>query len=206
MGVSIAPAEAGQVTVCLPAEVAELFLLDLEQRGQEWQEAMRKARILEMRRAAELDTASGASLRAFQATQDGWAEEYQTLRTNGKGHREALNIIPGPKERDAITVTDVELGIQAAMGRRGRRRREARNADIIRLAGEGRSRQAIADALGVRYQIVLAVLKKAGVTVRDARHDRRGAMGAIEPRSRAEGGLPAGGEGRVRRGVDHGQH
>ena len=119
MGVSIAPAEAGQVTVCLPAEVAELFLLDLEQRGQEWQEAMRKARILEMRRAAELDTASGASLRAFQATQDGWAEEYQTLRTNGKGHREALNIIPGPKERDAITVTDVELGIQAAMGRRG---------------------------------------------------------------------------------------
>ncbi len=71
-------------------------------------------------------------------------------------------------------MTSVELGIQEALGRRKRKHREARNAEIIRLAGEGHSRQAIADALGIRYLTVRLALKAAGVSVRDARHDRRG--------------------------------
>ncbi len=61
---------------------------------------------------------------------------------NGKGHREAL------------TVTDIELGVWAARGRRRRQHREARDVEIMRLAGEGRSQQAIADALGIPYHTV----------------------------------------------------
>ncbi len=106
---------------------------------------------------------------------------------NGKGHREALNIVRGPKEREALAITDIELGVWAARGRRRRQHREARRAEILRLVDEGRSTQAIADALGIDYQTVRSVLRSAGAPVRDARHDRLGAMGAIQAHGRREG-------------------
>lgn len=76
-------------------------------------------------------------------------------------------------------MTEEELGVQTALARQGRRQREARNAEICRLAGEGLSRQAIADRLGITYHAVLLALKKSGVSVSDARHERRGATGAV---------------------------
>ncbi len=106
---------------------------------------------------------------------------------NGEGHREALNIIRGPREREALCVTSVELGIQAALGRRRRQHREARDAEILHLADEGHSRQAIADALRVSYWTVLSTLKRAGVSVRDARHDHLGAMGAVSAHGQRQG-------------------
>lgn len=179
LGVSITPSDDGQVSVHLPAEVAELFILDLEKRAREWQEAMRNARILEIRRAAELQAATGEALREWQAKEEAWALEYEELRAKGKGHREALHVIRGPNDREAVTVTDVELGVQAGLARLRRRRREARDDEICRLAREGLSRQAISDALRIPYPIVLRVLRKAQVPARDARHDRRGAIGAV---------------------------
>ena len=177
LGLSITPSDDGQVSVRLPAEVAELFLLDLEQRAREWQEAMQKARIQEIRRNAELQAATGEALRGWQAQEDAWAVEYEKLRAKGKGHREALHIIRGPNDRDAVLVTDVELGVQAGLARLRRRRREARDGEICQLARKGLSRQTISDTLRISYCIVHRVLNRAGIPARDARHDRRGAVG-----------------------------
>ncbi len=174
LGVRIAPTGDGQVNITLPANMAEMFLVDLEHRAKEWEAAMRKARIEEIRHQVALDLASGEALRACAAEQDGWAEEYERLRAQGKGHREALNLIRGPKEREALTVTSIELGVQEAQGRRKRRQRAARNAEIVRLASEGHSRQEIADLLGIAYITVRLALKKAGVAVSDARHRKGG--------------------------------
>jgi hypothetical protein len=178
LGVSITPSDDGQVSVRLPAEVAELFLLDLEQRAREWQEAMQKARIQEIQRNAELQAATGEALRGWQAQEDAWAVEYEKLRAKGKGHREALHIIRGSNDRDAVLVTDVELAVQAGLARLRRRQREARDGEICRLAREGLSRQVISDTLRISYFIVHRVLNRAGIPARDARHDRRGAVGA----------------------------
>ncbi len=188
MDVTITPSDDGKLNATLPAEVGELFLLDPEQRAKEWQEATHKGRLQEIERNAELQAMSGEALRECQAEQDAWAEEYEKLRAQGMGHRQALNSIRGPKEvRDSITVTDVELGIQEALGRRRRQHREARNAEIIRLVGEGRSLQAISDALAIPYQTVRSAVRAARVPVRDARHDRRGAMGAIPAHGQRQG-------------------
>jgi len=121
----------------------------------------------------------GVARRRWKATEDAWTEEYLRLRDEGQGHREALRIIRGPVphgEQPQITV--VEMAVQAGLARRTRRARDARDADIRRLAAEGRTRQAISDTLRIPYRIVLRGLKKASVPVRDARHDRRGAVGA----------------------------
>ncbi len=179
LGVRVTPAEDGRLSVSLPAEMAELFLVDLEHRAKEWEFALRKARIEEIRRQVELEAATGEALRECREREDGWLLEYEKLRKQGKGHREALNIIRGPKDREALCVTSIELGIVAARGRRRRQQREARKAEVLRLVDEGRSTQGIADALGIDYQTVRSVLRSAGAPVRDARHDQRGAMGAI---------------------------
>jgi hypothetical protein len=180
LGVSIAPSDNGTVNVQLPAEVAELFLLDLEQRAQEWKEAMGKARLQEIEHNAELQVASGEARRKAEGQEDAWAKEYLRLRAKGKGHREALHIIRGSNGRDAILVTDVELAVQTGLARLRRRRRETRDGEICRLAREGVSRQAISDTLRIPHQTVRSILKKANVPARDARHDRRGTMGALE--------------------------
>jgi hypothetical protein len=177
LGVTITPDDDGHVSVRLPAEVAELFLLDLEQRAKEWQTAMQRARLQEIERNAELQAATGESLRQWEAQEDAWAEEYEKLWAKGKGHREALHIIRGPNDRDAILVTDVEIGVRASLARQRRRRREARDEEICRLGREGVSRQGISDALRISYYIVNHVLNRVGISPRDARHDRKGTMG-----------------------------
>ncbi len=180
LGVSIAPGGNGTVNVQLPAEVAELFIEDLDKRAQEWQEAMRNARLQEIQQNADRKAAIGEGRRQLAAREDAWAEEYQRLRAEGTGHREALHIIRGPQERDAVLITDLERGIQESMARSRRRHREARDAEVCRLAKEGLSGPEIADALRLLYPTVKVILKKAGVSIRDARHDRRGAIGARE--------------------------
>ncbi len=67
----------------------------------------------------------------------------------------------------------------AGLARLRRRERETRDGEICRLAREGLSRQAISDTLRISYRTILGVLKKASVPARDARHDRRGAVGAL---------------------------
>lgn len=166
LGVSIIPSEDGHVSVRLPAEVAELFLLDLEQRARAWQEAMRKARLQEQTRQAELRAHSEETRRQVEAQEDAWAAEYERLRVEGKGHREALHLVRGPAGREAPLMTAVEMGLRTALSRRKRRAREARNAAICRLAGEGLTRCEISDRLRLPYYIVHAVLKHAGVLVR----------------------------------------
>jgi tRNA A37 N6-isopentenylltransferase MiaA len=175
--VSIVPSDNGTVNVQLPAEVAELFLLDLEQRAKEWQEAMHKARLQEIQRNAELKAATGESLRQWEAQEESWAVEYEKLWAKGKGHREALHIIRGSNDRDAILVTDVEIAVQAGLARLRRQRRKARDEEICRLGREGVSRQGISDALRISYSIVNHVLNRVGISPRDARHDRKGTMG-----------------------------
>jgi hypothetical protein len=177
--VEIQPLPDGRTAVLLPSELTEVFVQDLQQRAQEWQEALRRARIQEIEHNAQLQVATGEARRKMELRENAWTEEYLRLRNQKKGHREALNIIRGPKERDAVLVTDVELGIQNALGRSRRRHREARNAEIVRLAGEGLSRQAISDTLRISYCSVHQVLNRAGIRVQDARHDRRGAVGPV---------------------------
>ena len=178
LGVRVIPSDNGTVNVQLPAEVAELFILDLEQRAQEWKEAMGKARLQEMQRAAELQAESGEARRKWEAQTEEWALEYQRLRAKGKGHREALHAIRGPNNGDAETVTAVEMAVQAGAARLRRRQREARDAEILRLAGDRFPRQAIADALRISYHTVRVVLKKANAPTKDARRQRRGTVGA----------------------------
>lgn len=169
LGVSITPSEDGHVSVRLPAEVAELFLLDLEQRARAWQEAMRKARLQEQTRQAELRAHSEETRRQMEGQEDAWATEYERLRVEGKGHREALRLVRGPAGGEAPLMTAVEMGIRAALSRRKARERGSRNAEICRLAGEGLTRWEISDRLRLTYALVHAVLKQAGVPVRVVR-------------------------------------
>ena len=80
LGVSITPDDDGHVSVRLPAEVAELFILDLEQRAKGWQEAMRQARLEETRRQAEIKVFLNATSRKLQAEEDAWLAEYERVR------------------------------------------------------------------------------------------------------------------------------
>lgn len=166
LGVSITPSEDGHVSVHLPAEVAELFLLDLEQRAKEWQEAMRKARLQEQTRQAELRAHSEETCRHVEAQEDRWTVEYERLRAGGKGRREALWIVRGPEEEGAVSVTMLEMGIAASRARRKAQARATRDAAIARLAEEGLTRREIADKLGLEYSTVNVIVRRQGIPVR----------------------------------------
>jgi DNA-binding CsgD family transcriptional regulator len=68
----------------------------------------------------------------------------------------------------------------AGLARLRRRERETRDGEICRLAKEGVSRRAISDSLRISYRTVFSIVKTAGIPVPDARHDRRGAVGALQ--------------------------
>jgi hypothetical protein len=148
----------------MPAHLAELFLADLEQRAGEWKEAMRKARVEEIKRAAELKAASGEARRQWEATADGWTRTYLALRDDGKGHREALHWIRGPKERtEHPQLGTIELGVKEGLARRKTKARAERDAAVCRLAKAGKTRPEISDALRLDYQRVTTILAKAGI-------------------------------------------
>jgi hypothetical protein len=174
LGVTITPDEDGHVNVRLPAEVAELFLLDLQGRAEEWKEAMRKARIQECQRAAELRALSDETRLQVEAQEDGWLADYERLRAEGKGHRESLGMILGLDEEAAplLSRSAIAEGIRVSLSRRKAQARAAPNADICRLAEEGLTRQEIADQLRLQHQTVSLALKKAGVPVKAGRKGR----------------------------------
>jgi hypothetical protein len=172
LGRTIEPTTDGRVSVTFPPQIARVFLEDLEQRGLAWREALRKADLAERQRAAELRALSGEACRELEAQEDVWLADYERLRAEGKGHRETLHIIRGPDEEDAPLLGAIAMGIRDSLSRRKRQAREARNADICRLAEEGLTRQEIADRLRLQHQTVTAVLKKAGVPVKAGRKGR----------------------------------
>jgi hypothetical protein len=164
LGLNVAPTTAGRLAVEMPAHLAELFLADLEQRAGEWKEAMRKARVEELKRAAELQAATGEARRQWEATADGWTRTYLALRDAGKGHREALRWIRGPKPRlEQPQIGTIELGVQEGLARIRAKVRDDRAAAVCRLAKAGKTRQEIADALRLDYQRVTLILQKAGI-------------------------------------------
>jgi DNA-binding NarL/FixJ family response regulator len=165
LGVTVTPSGDGQVSVRLPAEVAELFLLDLEQRTQEWAEGMRQMRLEETRRQAEIKVFLNATSRKLQAEEEAWLAEYERLRGQGTTHREAIHRIAGydpatPRRlQDYIPLTVVEEGIHHARARARTRRLAERNEEIVKLAQGGLSRRKIAARLGLTYTTVWRVLK-----------------------------------------------
>jgi hypothetical protein len=181
LGVRVTSLADGRVNVSLPAEVAELFILDLEQRAAEWEAAMRSARVAEARRQAEVLAERGTARCLLESQEEDWARQYARLRARGLGHRPALHQIHEGLE-DKPGITSVELGVsqgrarlyqRGEMDRPGKGTREAaaaRRAEIVRLAQEeGKSRREIADTLGVSYCLVLQCLQAAGIAVPDRR-------------------------------------
>lgn len=173
LGVTITPAEDGQVSIRLPAEVAELFLCDLEQRAQEWQAAMQKARLQESERQAVLRAHSEATRQRVEAQEDAWAAEYDRLWAEGRGHQEILHIIRGPDTPEAPLLDTITMGIQFSKARQRTRDRHAREAEIRRLAEEGLSRREIADRLRLNYAMVQWVVRRAGVPVQPRRRGQQ---------------------------------
>ena len=165
LGVRIMPDDDGHVSVRLPAEVAELFILDLEKRAKEWQEAMRQGRLEETRRQAEIKVFLNATRRKLQAEEDAWLAEYERVRGQGT-YREAIHRIAGynpatPRRlQDYIPLTVVEEGIHHARARARTRRLAERNAEIVKLAQGGLSRRKIAARLGLTYTTVWRVVTK----------------------------------------------
>jgi len=179
LGVSVAPAGDGQYVVTLPAAMAELFLVDLEGRAQEWAHALRKARVAEQEQQATLAVENAQGWTRLERDEDAWLERYTEARRQGKGHLAAVHAIAGydptvPRRgQDCLSVQLVHGGIQHARVRAKRGRQEERRGEIVKLAEAGLSRWEIADRLGVSYQLVLLRLKESGVVVRDRRKKAR---------------------------------
>jgi hypothetical protein len=162
LGLTIEPAADGRVIVTLPPQIARVFLEDLEQRALAWREALRKADLAERQRAAELRALSDETRLQVEAQEDGWLADYEQLRAEGRGHREALHIIRGPDEEDAPLLGAIAMGIRDSLSRRKAQARATRNADICRLAQAGLGRQEIADRLNLQHQLMNLVLHQAG--------------------------------------------
>ncbi len=161
LGLEIQSTPDGRKAVLLPPALLDFFVEDLERRAAEWKEQARKARVAEQCREAELRVASGEARREWDATADAWTAQYLTLREEGKGYRESLRLIRGPKQdrREYPQICQIELGLKEGLARR----RAQRHADICRLAAEGMPRQAIADKFRLSYVAVHKILKAAGI-------------------------------------------
>ncbi len=157
----------GQRSITLPAELMEFFVADMEHRLAEWKEQTRKARVEEQQREAVLRVQTGEARREWDATADQWTAQYLKLREEGKGYRESLRLIRGPKtdRRESPQICEIELGIREGLARR----REQRHADVISLARDGMPRQAIADKLRLHHTTVSQILRGAGLTMPDQR-------------------------------------
>jgi len=175
LGVRIAPTGNGHVAITLPAELAEIFLEDLQQRAQEWAHAMRKARLEEAERQARLVAESRARSGEMEQQEDAWLERYEQARGQGRGHRQAVHQVAGydPKTprglQQNLPVFLVAEGIARARARAKAQARVRRTAEIITLTRQGLSRWAIGDRLGISYAIVCLTLNRAGIEVPDRR-------------------------------------
>ena len=175
LGVTVAANGDGQYTITLPAAMAELFLVDLEGRAQEWAVALRRARVAEQEQQATLAVENAQGWKRLEEQEDTWLAEYTRLKAEGKGHREALHRITGydptaPRSgQDYLPVQMVHEGIGRARSRAKAQAREHRTAEIVRLTREGLGRQEIADKVGLSFTWVTWLLKHAGVTLPDRR-------------------------------------
>jgi hypothetical protein len=164
LGLSVTPTATGRMAVEMPAHLAELFLADLEQRASEWKEAMRKARVAEIARAAELTVQDAERRRLREATEDRWRTEYERLRDAGHGHRAALHLLHGNKgRREFPQICEIALSITNSQARLRAHEREQRKATICRLAKDGLATQEISDRTRIPYPTVYVTLKRAGV-------------------------------------------
>ncbi len=174
LGVHIAPAGEGRMAITLPAEMAELYLEDLQQRAVEWHQAMRTARVQEAEHTAHLAMEARACAGAIEQEEDTWLAGYDEARRQGKGHWAAVHQVAGydPTRRgrqDCLGVHGVCDGITRAQARRRRAQRAARRQEMIALLDHGLTIQQIADQTGRSYCGVRWNLKQAGVKARDRR-------------------------------------
>ncbi len=184
LGVQIAPAGDGRVAVTLPAEVAELFLEDLEQRAQEWAQAMRKARVQEAEHTAHLEMEARARTGAIAREEDSWLLAYDEARRQGKGHWAAIHQVAGydptmPRRLqfpESLGPHMVRDGITRAMARRRSAQRAHRRQEMVALLERGLTIQAIADQVGLSYHAVRWNLKQGGVRARDRRRTAWGVL------------------------------
>jgi len=182
LGVTVAANGDGQYTITLPAAMAELFLVDLEGRAQEWAIALRKARVADQEQQATLTVERGQHAQRLEAQEDAWLAKYEEARRQGAGHLAAVHEIAGydptlPRRgQDCLSVQMVQEGIQHARARASRGRVEERTAEILQLVEAGLSCRDIADHLGVSEALVRFRLKEAGVKLPDRRKRPRGVL------------------------------
>ncbi len=182
IGVEMQSLPDGRTAIILPAEIAEVFVQDLEQRAREWQEAIRRVRLKEQAEAAERAAGLAVIQRHNEAEEERLALAYAQCRERGQGHREALRTVAGVKAGDRIPGGSlVAEQIQRGLARlrrsgllprpvrlRGKAKAE-REAAILALAQQGINRREIADRVKLEYANVCAVLKRAGMIVPDER-------------------------------------
>ncbi len=161
LGLEIQSTPDGRKAVLLPPALLDFFVEDLARRAVEWKERARKARVEEQRREAVLRVETGEARREWDATADAWTTQYLRLREEGKGYRESLRLIRGPKQdrREYPQICQIELGLKEGLARR----RAQRHAEICRLAAAGVPRQAIADRFKLSYVAVYNIVKDAGI-------------------------------------------
>ncbi len=181
LGVQIAPAGEGRMAITLPAEMGELWLEDLQHRAKEWAAAIRRSRVKEAERQAELTAETRASSGAMEQEEDAWLIAYDEARGQGKGHWTAVHQVAGydptlPRRLqfpESLGPHTVHEGIKHALARRRRVQRAERRQEMIALLEHGLTIQAIADQTGLSYCGVRWNLKQAGIRARDRRRKAR---------------------------------